>query len=584
VSDLPTDAEGNNLYGNSMQNLYNGGLMAMQGKDLFYINPQDGGALYCRAGDGTITKLTDFPVANLNVSGERLIFTDLENCMITRENGGVEVFSATNHLELFDEAGEDGHIVFGGNLYSIEGIKSFCAGDISYEELIITGFESEDRYLAPILMEGGNLLVITASPDDAATDVDPMSASGDLDLTTAIRPLSTDNLSLASMVRPMSRLLPELQPSKPRNPGKPDVFHTANSVHVYDANNKEITNLKLDTSKGDIVVEAKLAGNSLFVEPRTDSGGSDRPNAIIEFDPVTGEPRGTIEGHSLQSNGDKAFFKNGKTLFESDPATGKITQISSTPVDSPTYKVLPDGTVEYGSRDPNTGELVPIRAEPKEEGGYGRSVNNGPWLVEKAKFIAASVFAGEAYVFNDEEGGWCHAKSEYDVFNTDNREGMIKLNKIIYTPIPWAREARVIGENGVQWVPPGELGGLFSGGTGSTPPSTSQPAPTTEPPTEPPSEPPTEPASEPASEPPTEPKVSLDGTWVNVNMPQADYIIFSGNQVDWRMMGRTFRSGTFELQGDSINFNFTQSGPSVMRFSRSGDRITIQNVEYRLDG
>lgn len=146
-SPMPMDTAGNNLIGNLPENLEAGGFMAGQNGWIYFANFADGGALYmCRENGGDMTKITDFPVCNINVLGTSLVFSGFEYHAF--EDGGY----------LYDEAGYDeaaplaftdlfdfissytGMPYFlGGKLYAIYGIGStdkpdFCVidPDITY--------------------------------------------------------------------------------------------------------------------------------------------------------------------------------------------------------------------------------------------------------------------------------------------------------------------------------------------------------------------------------------------------------------------------------------------------------------------
>lgn len=136
-SSMPMDTAGGNLIGNLPENLEAGGFMAGQDGLIYFANFADGGALYmCREGGGNMTKITDFPVCNINVLGTSLVFT------------GCEQF------------GEN--ISSGGRLYAVYGINSaskplFCVidPDVTY----YSPYLDRDGLYAVYLKSGDSVLV-----------------------------------------------------------------------------------------------------------------------------------------------------------------------------------------------------------------------------------------------------------------------------------------------------------------------------------------------------------------------------------------------------------------------------------------
>ncbi len=468
-SDLPEDNNGNNLAGNSMQNLHAGGLMAMQGEDIFYTNPADGGSLYCRNRDGEITKLTDFAVAGLNVRGEQLIFTGLDVCSITREDGETVTLSADTHEELWAQMGENDQIHYGGHLYLIDGIKSFCEGELSYEELTIAALDSEERYRSPVLMEDGSLLLTVASP---VTNVGASPVSFTPNLTPSIIPLSAAGNGFA--VHPVA---------------------TATVVYDYDSvmivkPGEAMNRVNLSAAQGDRIQNAVAAGNKIFVETVNTTNGSRASNTIVALDATTGKALGTLpNAGTIKSDGENMYFKQDNLLFKFNGRTGKMTQVSHTPCDSTDYEIRPDGSVVYGSVDPADpknpdtdgdgkpdGEMVSIHAIP-EGGGYYASVNpnNVTFKLNKMKIY---YFGGSGYGYGSQwhdasipgesgkpkEKTWVRFGTELAQESIDE-DGNSKTGRAdSITKLPWSVEIRDKGPNQVHFQQPGEFVDLFSSG------------------------------------------------------------------------------------------------------------------------
>lgn len=79
-SAMPTDTAGNNMIGNLSENLAAGGFMAGQNGWIYFTNFSDDGKLYmCRENGEDMTKLTDFPVCNINVMRSTVVFTGFDD-------------------------------------------------------------------------------------------------------------------------------------------------------------------------------------------------------------------------------------------------------------------------------------------------------------------------------------------------------------------------------------------------------------------------------------------------------------------------------------------------------------------------
>ncbi len=122
--------DGYNVEGNTAENLSNGGLLSYQGDWTFYANPDLNGALCAIKGEEAPIKLTDFPVANINVTENSIVFTDIYGSYyIQKDATGKESYSLPSGAETLTNllmGGQKRETVFGGNLYVMSGIKEFC--------------------------------------------------------------------------------------------------------------------------------------------------------------------------------------------------------------------------------------------------------------------------------------------------------------------------------------------------------------------------------------------------------------------------------------------------------------------------
>lgn len=131
ISSMPSDDDGSNRIGNFALNSTNGGLMAWQSGWTFFVDPSGLGGL-CAIPDagGAAVSLTDFPVANLSVMGDRLIFTDIcATVMVADGRDGeqrVRYPDSTGFMrDIVDQTVEGERIVWGGNLYVMTGVHAF---------------------------------------------------------------------------------------------------------------------------------------------------------------------------------------------------------------------------------------------------------------------------------------------------------------------------------------------------------------------------------------------------------------------------------------------------------------------------
>jgi hypothetical protein len=171
ASDIPTDKNGVNLVGNHMENLQNGGLITMQGDFVFFANMRDGGALYVTNKDGNAyAKLTGFPVANLNLVGDRLIFTDISESGYVSEVGFTSV-GGERPLDIALAMPENALVRFGGSLYGIDGVLDLNADLSNADELTLTSMLEGIKVQSPI-WNGGEIIALFCESTGAEQHLD----------------------------------------------------------------------------------------------------------------------------------------------------------------------------------------------------------------------------------------------------------------------------------------------------------------------------------------------------------------------------------------------------------------------------
>ena len=164
---MPIDKDGNNLLGNLPQNLgCLGGLFGSQRGWIFYSDPDDGFSLhmYNPETDENIP-ITDFPVANINILGDRLVFTNLIGTIYRSvwQIGDDEIYV---HAALYDYSDTDPEwfgylmdeeieLIFGGQLFVVDGILDVMDGKADASDLDVTAFDEDTSYQNVILTEDG---------------------------------------------------------------------------------------------------------------------------------------------------------------------------------------------------------------------------------------------------------------------------------------------------------------------------------------------------------------------------------------------------------------------------------------------
>ena len=153
VFDMPTDAGGDNLRGNLPEQTALGGYYAVQGDWLFYADAQRGGALSASNADGSRQyPLTEFPVANLNVMGDTLVFTDIS--------------STIAQSYAFDTRYESPRLSPGGKLYRMQGVWGLTSGRVPEKVEQIGG----NRAFYRVSMNEGGIFALCGAADSSGTD------------------------------------------------------------------------------------------------------------------------------------------------------------------------------------------------------------------------------------------------------------------------------------------------------------------------------------------------------------------------------------------------------------------------------
>lgn len=134
---LRPQIEGELIATTADENAQYGILLAAYEDWVFYADPTMGGAL-CALNiidkNSEPIAVADIPVANLNIVGDTLYFTDLERSYMSKSEADgsvvnrafpVEIQNLTGYLDVGTRSDT---LHLGGNLYRVDGLKSFCEG------------------------------------------------------------------------------------------------------------------------------------------------------------------------------------------------------------------------------------------------------------------------------------------------------------------------------------------------------------------------------------------------------------------------------------------------------------------------
>lgn len=303
---IPTDKNGDNLEGNLAINRQNGGLLTYQGDSIFFAHFADGGSLYCQKPDGKTEKLTDFPVANLNVTGDVLVFTDIAACTVSSGDDVTRFLSADTHEEVWRAAGSDGSILYGGNLFCMRGIKDFCAGKSAIDDLKLIGLDNGDALYQASILSDGELIAVQISPPEQGADVSGVSAA---------------SVTIPAIMPLLART--EIIPAVVPLAGGGDWFN-GGGPPASDILLGEGASAKLGRGPNDFTKNIATTGGKLYA----DMGSPNHNSYIAGVDTKSGKPLGYIDGATGVVSG-----RDGSAYF-----------ISLN--DGLAYRIGPDGKIE----------------------------------------------------------------------------------------------------------------------------------------------------------------------------------------------------------------------------------------------
>ncbi len=275
-SEMPTDAAGNNLIGNLPENFASGGFLAGQNGYLYFANFYDNASLYmCKENGEELTKITNFPVANINVLADTLVFTGLEQC-VSADTQGVRKVDFANPATLLSDPAAKNNVRYGGKLYAIYGVNTS-------ERLDFTVIDPETTYFSPNLDKDGLYVSYENTPKEIKLDEkSEQSANETATKRTTIANKFTDSASTLGQ-------------------------------------------------DGEVLVKMFPHGSVIYIELQSANG-----NRIMRVDTKSLLPLDYIEGHDLYRVGNGFIFQNTADgfVYEISPDGETISPISATPLEN----------------------------------------------------------------------------------------------------------------------------------------------------------------------------------------------------------------------------------------------------------
>lgn len=154
ISTAKTDGDGYNQVGNLTEQIGFGGSYCIQKDWGFYADTENGNRLTAANADNSISfVLTDFAVANINVLGDLLLFTD-------RSGSVARGYAADANLEFVNP-------MYGGKLYSIKGILGLYSSTPK-KPGAPTPLASQDRMFYRVCGVGDGMFALSSKSDDAS--------------------------------------------------------------------------------------------------------------------------------------------------------------------------------------------------------------------------------------------------------------------------------------------------------------------------------------------------------------------------------------------------------------------------------
>jgi hypothetical protein len=320
ASAIPTDANGVNLMGNHMENLQQGGLLTMQGELTFFANMSDGGTLYVMDRAATVSaKLTEFPVANLNLIGDRLVFTDISDSGYVSDSGFTPLGGDTA-LGVALAAPENALLRFGGVLYALDGVLSLPA-DLSGTDILILTPLLEGVTVQSPLWNGGEITAILR--EETGGDIAPVAAMPD------------DSLTIAPLV-----LVPGTSPQLMTMATQPAQIEQPPYRVVRIDENGVINTTGLTSEAYPHLLSLLVYGDTAYAELASAGEGD---HIIIKYDFAGNTVTATMPGDNLRAAGDLVVFRNpaDKLLYDLNPETEEIGLVSNV--------LCPDGFAIVGA-------------------------------------------------------------------------------------------------------------------------------------------------------------------------------------------------------------------------------------------
>lgn len=366
---IPVSKNGDNRLGNLAENANNGGLMSYQGGWTFYADPSRNGCMFAISDDNDEpVMLTDFPVANIGVMGDNIIFTDLSGTVLIKNDYQKKQYvrypnGNLNLPSILSEVKADEEVVFGGCLYFISGVKEFSKMGDS-KSLKMTSFDMDGSMCYyPVITPKG---IFTSCLREGVIPMQENESYYNPD--SCIKQLETFNLSnleyektsnkgFASKSKPafMNLSGESANSSNYQLLKKNGILQLARVEHNEEGSESPYKSVEFLTTIGD--EKTKMTGFSpiiakedaiyveVYQEPDTTEDGNWQQPSILVLDPKDHHVITKYKGSLPRSYGDDIYFLDEKgrlcTVNGSDPSP---TRISRTPAIS-SFSILSNGDI-----------------------------------------------------------------------------------------------------------------------------------------------------------------------------------------------------------------------------------------------
>ena len=311
---LGTNGNGDNRIGNFTENQQNGGFIATQGELLFYADfLQDGRLCMVSPYLSEPKYLTDFPVAGLSLSGDTLVFTDISQSYVYKDEKMYPV--QASYGELLMQTEDPAKLFLGGNLYKISGVRNGGDGG----EWTVAPIAPGRSFTRPVLVDGALI---------------------------AIETTQTDSFSLLSSDEPGQVVLLGAADV----PTKSEMFRLVTIPQISSSNGGNIAEIGITSPEYPRVLAMITFPDACYVELASDDGIDS--HKIVRLDTRTMQPVEELTGYNMREAWGYLIFKNpaDRLLYAITPETAELVAISSV-ICPDDFLIDENGNVSFTAQD-----------------------------------------------------------------------------------------------------------------------------------------------------------------------------------------------------------------------------------------